>query len=299
MATSQRQRPRRGPSRAREPRYVEAVLDPTWQNPYVPSPVERESHLNAVHHLVLRWKRPAMFVYAVFIIVMVVLAVVTPWFIAVAVLLGALGALDLRRSTMRADRAGATLASTLLGHFSAGGNSADRQRLITVVERLSATFGIDGVSAFIVNDPVYNAALVPSGSGYSLFVTDALVRDFDLIECEGVVAHCMARERLGVLGRQCASATMTLSNERRQELSGVGVLYRADEVASAAIRYPLGIAGALRRCERRSSVSSPYFSSTAYQAERFVWFDAHADRGASDTSDLDDVALRAMALEEW
>jgi len=64
-----------------------------------------------------------------------------------------------------------------------------------VLDRLSATFGVDNVSALIVEESGYNAALVPSGAKYSLFVTNALMSDFELIELEGVVAHCLARER--------------------------------------------------------------------------------------------------------
>ena len=40
--------------------------------------------------------------------------------------------------------------------------------------------------------------------GPLFFVTDALMRDFELIELKGVVAHCLARHRLGLL---CARAS--------------------------------------------------------------------------------------------
>ena len=90
----------------------------------------------------------------------------------------------------------------MLEVFKAGGTSVDRQRLVTVLDRLTATFGVDGVSAFIVEESGYNAALVPNGTALSMFVTSAMMRDFELIEIEGVVAHCLARHRLGLLSRE-------------------------------------------------------------------------------------------------
>ena len=33
------------------------------------------------------------------------------------------------------------------------------------MDRLAATFGVDAVSIYIVSDPGYNAALVPTGRG--------------------------------------------------------------------------------------------------------------------------------------
>jgi len=36
-----------------------------------------------------------------------------------------------------------------------------------------------------------------------------------------------------------------------------------------------------------------------YDQGRWVWFDIWSDRKDSNISDLDDVELRALALEEW
>ena len=74
--------------------------------------------------------------------------------------------------------------------------------------------------------------------------------------------------------------------------------YRADEVAAAAIRYPPGLAGALRRCAGQELPATSFFAGATYAQWRWIWFDMWSGR-TSDLSDLDDVELRARALEEW
>jgi hypothetical protein len=300
MATQQRSRAHRtSSSRHRGPRHVEAVLDPTWQNPYAPSGDERESHSEALRRFALRRKRPQIIVFSVLVVALLAGTAVSPWLALAAVLLAGVGIWDVRRFLSSFERRGATLGAVLLSEFPAGGTTKDRQRLVTVMDRLTATFGVDGVSAFIVDDPGYNAALAPNGASWSLFVTSALMRDFELIELEGVVAHCLARQRLGVIARQSASAVVNVAAPLRRDLAGPGVTYRADEVAAAAIRYPLGIAGALRKCARQVVPATSYFASANYERERFIWFDVSSDRAVPDLADLDDVELRALALEEW
>jgi len=300
VATKQRSRSRRSsPSRDRGPRYVAPVLDPTWQSPYAPSVLERTANARAVRSFALRRKLPQTAAVAVVTLALIVGVVVAPWLPVVGLVVAALYFWDLRRALVRFENRGNSLGAALLDGFKAAGSPKDRLRLVTVLDRLAATFGTDSVSAFIVEDPTYNAALVPSGAGYSLFVTSAMMNDFELIELEGVVAHCLARQRLGLLTRQSLSAVSHLSDQARRELAGPGSAYRADEVAAAAIRYPLGIAGALRKCARQSPIAASYFASPAYADGRFIWFDFWSDRGQADLSDLDDVELRSLALEEW
>jgi Zn-dependent protease with chaperone function len=278
---------------------VEAVLDPTWQNPYTPSSAERETHQLALRHYGLKRKRLEMIAAGVLALALVVGAVVTPWLALVGIVL-ALGVfLDVRRYFTAIEGRRAALGSLMQTTFEPGGTSKDRQRLITVIDRLTATFGVDTVSAFIINDEGYNASLVPNGPSYTFFVTNAMMRDFELIELEGVVAHCLARQRLGILDRESCSAVVNASVEQRRELAGPGLTYRADEVAAAAIRYPLGLAGALRRCARQVLPTSSFFSTSQYDQWRFIWFDVWSDRIAPELGDLDDVELRALALEEW
>lgn len=300
MATQQRSHSRRNSSsRHRGPRHVEAVLDPTWQNPYAPSATERESHQDALRRYALKRAMPQAYLAGAVVIASLAAIAVSLWFIALAFVVAALGAWNLRRTMASVQSRGTTLGAAVLAAFSPGGTPKDRQRLITVLDRLTATFGVDAVSAFIIDDAGYNAALAPNGASYSFFVTSAMMSDFELIELEGVVAHCLARQRLGILPRECASATSTATSPARRELAGPGLTYRADEVAAAAIRYPLGLAGALRKCARQVVPATSFFASNQYDQWRYIWFDVYSDRKVPDLGDLDDVELRALALEEW
>ena len=300
MATKQRSRQRRpNSSRDRSPRYVAPVLDPTWQNPYAPSSGERTANLHAVAKLARRKNLLKTIIVAIIAVGLLAGFVVSPFIAVGAPVVVALYVFDFRRSVKKFTQSGNSLGNVLLDAFEAGGTSKDRQRLVTVLDRLAATFGVDSVSAFIVEDEGYNATLVPNGSGYALFITSALMRDFELIELEGVVAHCLARQRLALLQRQSVASLASLSDVDRKSLAGSGAAYRADEVAAAAIRYPLGLAGALHKCSRQVVPAGSFFLTPNYDQGRWVWFDIWSDRKDSNLSDLDDVELRALALEEW
>jgi Zn-dependent protease with chaperone function len=299
MATKQRSRSRRSsPSRDRGPRYVAPVLDPNWQSPYAPTNAEKHHNQKVVRSFAMRKKLPESIGVGVVVLVLVVGVVVAPWVPVVGIAVALLYAWDLRRSLVRYEAKGLALGNLVLDQFKAGGTEKDRLRLATVMDRLAATFGVDAVSIYIVSDPGYNAALVPTGSGLSFFVTDALMRDFELIELEGVVAHCLARHRLGLLLRESLASVAATSDDSRRALAGQGLAYRADEVAAAAIRYPPGLAEALRKCAGENLSSTSFFAGTTYAQWRWIWFNMWSDR-ASDLSDLDDVELRARALEEW
>ena len=300
MATKQRSRQRRpNSSRDRSPRYVAPVLDPTWQNPYAPSAAERTANLNAVAKLARRKNLAKTIIVALIAVAMLAGFVVSPFIAIGAPVVVALYVFDFRRSVNKFTQSGNSLGNVLLDAFKAGGTPKDRQRLVTVLDRLAATFGVDSVSAFIVEDEGYNATLVPNGPSFALFITSALMRDFELIELEGVVAHCLARQRLALLQRQSVASLASLSADDRKSLAGSGAAYRADEVAAAAIRYPLGLAGALRKCSRQVVPAGSFFLTPKYDQGRWVWFDIWSDRKDSNLSDLDDVELRALALEEW
>lgn len=236
---------------------------------------------------------------AVVVLAMLASFLVSVWLPVAGVVIAGLYAWDLFRSLKKTEHEGSALASAMLARFIVGGTTQDRQRLVTVLDRLAATFGVDGVSAFIIEDLVYNAALVPDGDRYSLFVTSALMGDLELIELEGVIAHCLARQRLGLLTRESLACVAPASDVTRRALVGTGTAYRADEVAAAAIRYPLGLAGALHKCARQVPAPGSFFSSADYASWRWIWFDRWSDRPGTDLSDLDDVELRALALEEW
>lgn len=275
------------------------VLDPSWQNPYAPSTSERHHNVRVVRRFAFRRRLPQTIAVGAVALALIAGVVVVPWLPAIGVVVAVVYAWDLRRVIGSYSRRGQSLGGSLLGEFSAGGDAAERVRLVTVLDRLAATFGVDGVSAFIISDPGYNAALVPNGSGFSLLVTSSLIQDFDLIELEGVVAHCLARQRLGLLDRESLAAVISLSDEQRVALAGDGKTYRADEVAAASIRYPLGLAGALRKCARQRLAEDSFFRSSTYAQWRWVFFNQWSDRREGDLGDLDDVELRARALEEW
>ena len=71
---------------------------------------------------------------------------------------------------------------------------------------------------------------------------------------------------------------VALSEASRRALAGVGSAYRADEVAAAAIRYPQGLANALRKCSRHVNDASSFFASPNYATWRWIWFDIWGDR---------------------
>jgi hypothetical protein len=251
-----------------------------------------------VRKFALRKKLPLSIGVGIVVLALVAGVVVVPWLPVIGVAIAVAYAWDLRHSLVRYEAKGLALGNLVLDQFKAGGTEKDRLRLTTVMDRLTATFGVDAVSSYIVSDPGYNAALVPSRTGLSFFVTDAVMRDFELIELEGVVAHCLARHRLGLLLRESVAAVAVASDESRRALAGHGLAYRADEVAAAAIRYPPGLAGALRRCASQDLSSTSFFAGATYAQWRWIWFDMWSGR-ASELSDLDDVELRARALEEW
>ncbi|HEY1761778.1 MAG TPA: hypothetical protein VG246_03140 [Acidimicrobiales bacterium] len=300
MATKQRSRARRPhSSRDRAPQYVAPVLDPSWQNPYAPSLAERHDHSRAVRRFAIRRSLPQTIVVAVIVLALIVGVVAVPWLPVIGVVVAALYAWMLHRTLSTYHERGQSMGAAMLEALKPGGDATDRLRLVTVLDRLAATFGVDNVSAFIVSDQAYNATLVPDGAKYSIFVTSSMMADFELIELEGVVAHCLARQRLGLLERQSLASISKLNDDTRQSLAGKGEAYRADEVAAASIRYPLGLAGALRKCARQELSSASFFTSPTYDQWRWIFFDQHSDRTKSDLGDLDDVELRARALEEW
>lgn len=265
----------------------------------MPTAHERHVHAAAVRRFALRRRMPQTVLVGVVSLVLIGLAAMAWWFALIGVAVAALYAYDLRRVVIAYDRRGHALAEDLRTRFAVATSETDRQRLATVLDRLAATFGVAGVTATIVDDPGYNAALVPDAAGFSLFVTSAMMTDFELIELEGVVGHCLARQRLGLLARESVASVVSMNSAARRALAGEGATYRADEVAAATIRYPLGLAGALRRCSRQVAPASSFFVSPQYDEWRWIFFDVASDQSTSDLSSLDDAQLRAMALEEW
>jgi hypothetical protein len=298
-AAAKRRRSRASNSRRRAPAHVDPVLDPNWRSAYEPTNAEREANHRAVRDAEWRGQRPALAAAAVLAAVSLFLFAVT-WYLALGGLVLAGGICAFSLSRLRAlEDAAPELGGQLQGQFTEAAASAGRERLVVIVDRLAATFGLGDVVVSIILDEAYNAALLPTEAGYGLLVTSAMARDFELIELEGVVAHLMARQRLGLLDREAAAAVSRLDEVRAHRLAGAAQAVRADEVAAAAIRYPSGLADALRRCAAHRAPEGSYFRSDRYRASRWVWFDLFADTPTSLVGDVDDVAVRARALAEW
>ncbi len=299
-AAKQHQQRRRSNQRHRGPRHVEPVLDPTWRSAYAPSAEERETNSNIT--LGLQRNLIVGVVASIFLALVLSLGLGVSFILALLVpvlYLAAAGALfqSIRRRATTAD----ALAGSLVAVFPVGGTKTDRVRLSTIVERLSATFGLGAINCFVVEEDVPNATLLRDQDNYTLIVTTGLMHEVELIELEGVVAHCMARQRLGYIAvpSLLAAATISKSARSRYEARIRGWAFRADEVAAATIRYPLGLQRALERTASTIPASTSYFASEAYAKARWIWFDQHIDGKELALGDLDQASTRAQALEEW
>ena len=302
MANRQKSRQRsRSQGRSSRPTrtYVAPVLDPTWQNPYAPLNGERAANDAAVRSFFFRRERP-VFVGAGVVVALLLAGTAVMWWLALVAVVVAGAVVLLERGRLaRFEGLRTELAVVVANATHGGGTTRDQERLGVIVDRLVASFGLDNVVARVVADPSYNATLAPTRDGFALFITSSLMKDFELIEVEGVVAHLFARERLGLAGRLAVASVAPLNDEARARLAGQGVAYRADEIAAATIRYPLGLAAALRRCAEQGASVRGLESTALYSATRWAWFNQHADRATPDMGDVDDALLRARALEEW
>ena len=300
MSAAKQQQRRRSNQRHRGPRHVEPVLDPTWRSAYAPSADERETNSNIT--LGVQRNLAIGAVATVILAVVLVLGVGLAFYVALIlpVLYIAVAAMLYQAVRRRATTADA-LAGSLVADFPVGGTKTDRVRLSTIVERLSATFGLGAINCFVVEEAVPNATLLRDQDNYTLIVTTGLMHEVELIELEGVVAHCMARQRLGYIAvpSLLAAANLSKSARSRYETRIRGWAFRADEVAAATIRYPLGLQRALERTASTVPGATSYFASEAYAKARWIWFDQHIDGKELALGDLDQASARAQALEEW
>lgn len=274
-------------------------MDPTWRSAYAPTAAEREANSN----IALGLQRTIAITLGVAVVVGIGLAVAgVAWYLSLAVPL-IYGAASYAWLQMVRNRANAAndLAGSLVAAFPVGGTKTDRIRLSTIVERLSATFGLDSINCFVVEESVPNATLLRDQDTYTLIVTTGLMHEVELIELEGVVAHCMARQRLGYIAipSMVAAASLSKSVRSKYEARIRGWAFRADEVAAATIRYPLGLQRALERTAATVPAAGSYFASEGYDKTRWVWFDQHIDGKEIVLGDVDQASVRAQALEEW
>jgi len=299
-AAKQHQQRRRSNQRHRGPRHVEPVLDPTWRSAYAPSAEEREANSNVT--LGLQRNLAVGAVVSIILALVLTLGLSVPIFLALVIPVLYIGGAGVFFQAIRGrETAGDALAGSLVAHFPVGGSKTDRVRLSTIVERLSATFGLGSINCFVVEEAVPNATLLRDQDNYTLIVTTGLMHEVELIELEGVVAHCMARQRLGYIAipSLLAAASLSKAARSRYETRIRGWAYRADEVAAATIRYPLGLQRALERTASTVPESGSYFASEGYAKARWIWFDQHIDGKELAPGDLDQASARAQALEEW
>lgn len=244
--------------------------------------------------------RPYLYASVLVAVVGVVLAVVGFWEVVVlgALALGVTVALTEWRCR-RAEETVASVGAKLVETLDLVDAPEDAERLGVIVDRLGATFGLGDVAISLVNDDGLNATLVADGTSLRLLVTTGMSHHFELVELEGVIAHLMARQRLGSIARSAAASQPRLDVATARRLAGVGGAYRADEVAAAGIRYPQGLQQALAHCAATTTPPASYFRTPAYAASRWVWFDRYADRAPAPAGDLDTVEVRARALAEW
>jgi Zn-dependent protease with chaperone function len=176
-------------------------------------------------------------------------------------------------------------------------------RIENLVEGLCATLGVSHPPLFVLDDDRVNLAMVATGSGAAMIVTTALVKQLDLIELEGVLAHGLAHLRLDDVRRGTLAATLpsVLGNDVvRHRLAGRGRLLRADEVAAASVRYPVGIAAVLDRCiAQPPPKAGSYFATDHFGRTRWLWFDPLPGDPSNDIGEVDAPAVRAQALAEW
>ncbi len=184
-------------------------------------------------------------------------------------------------------------------------------RLANVVEGLCATFGLRPPTLVVVNDAVPNAcALGRDPTTAVLVVTKGLLNTVGLIELEGVVGHELAHIKrhdtvLSGVAVLVSAPLMALGagDEVLHRLLGRGREYRADEVASAAVRYPPCLHHALTEMVALDPqpAADSVFSPSRFKRTRWLWIDPSiGQRGLAGTEgNLDATAVRIAALAEW
>jgi hypothetical protein len=285
MATKQRSRSRRSsPSRDRGPRYVAPVLDPNWQSPYAPTNAEKHANQKVVRSFAMRKKLPES------------IGVASSCWSSSRRDRGAVGAARRCRARGPALRVGpASFARALRGAgprpreprarpVQGRGHQKDRLRLIdgawTDWPRPSAS---TPSSVHRRATPGTTPRSCPTGPGLSFFVTDAMMRDFELIELEGVVAHCLARHRLGLLAAR--ERRLGRGHQRRRasraRRPGPGLprrrgRRRGDPLPAGSRRgaAQVRVTGSNSRAPR----SSP---APTYAQWRWIWFNIWSDRATT------------------
>ena len=182
-------------------------------------------------------------------------------------------------------------------------------RIETLLDGLAATFGVAVPAVALLDDPVINACIVGRPGTTTVVVTRGLLEALSVVEIEGVLAQLLALDRLDAVERGSMGAGLALllgPLGRRPELSkrltGSGRLFRADELAALTVRYPVGLAAALRAMEQGPLPGEgSLFASPIFNALRWLFIDPSVGRRSRDEAmgDVDATSVRRAALEEW
>ena len=179
-------------------------------------------------------------------------------------------------------------------------------RVETLLDGLSVTMGVAKPSVAVLLDQVPNAAIVADRNGPSIIVTTGLVAALSVVELESVLAQLLAQQRLdaverGTTGAGIALLLGSLGRRRAHALTGRGRLFRADELAALAVRYPPGLAAALGIMEQAAPpAEGSFFASSVYDSLRWLFVDPSVSRRSREEAlgDLDATSVRRRKLEE-
>ncbi len=188
--------------------------------------------------------------------------------------------------------------------------SPDREaRLANLTDGLCATMGLRPPRLLVVDDAVPNACAFGSSPGdAAVVVTTGLLAALELLELEGVLAHELShlKRRDGELSAVVVSmlgpvARLTGNDHLVHWALGRGREYRADQLASFAVRYPAGLHDALAvLAAGPAPAAGSVFEERRLAATRWVWIDPMVGRrSAPPDGELDATTVRTAALAEW
>jgi len=181
-------------------------------------------------------------------------------------------------------------------------------RVETLLIGLSATMGVATPAIGVLVDEVPNACVIGTRATPTVVVTTGLVNALSVVELEGVLSHLLAQQRLEAVERGTFGAGLALllggigrRGSLAHRLTGTGRLYRADELAALTVRYPLGLAAALRKMEQAAlPEKGSLFASPVYATIRWLFVDPSIARRAKtdEIGDIDATGVRRHVLEE-
>ena len=283
------------------PRYVAPVLDPNWQSPYAPT--QRREAREPEGRAQLRDAQEAprdASASRVVVLVLIVGVIVAPWVPARRHRRGPalrVGPSPLARA-LRGARASPSGTSSSISSRPAG-REKDRLRLATVMDRLAATFGVDAVNDLHRERPRLQRRAGADRSG-TLVLRDRRV--------DARLRTHRTRGRRRALSRATPPRTARCARASPRSRSPTTTRVArspARDWPTAPTRSPPP-PSATRRVWPGRCASAPARTSRAPRSSPAPPTRSGAGSGSTSgatahttSSDLDDVELRARALEEW